>query len=136
MEAPATPAVPPAEDAPPRPGPRRSDCIAARDPYPSGSTAQSHSTPANNNYPRLLPPPIPNILTGPYVHSMLTRLTATLRGDHPHEVNLAFVALCHYNLMHLASEVEGQEVQQRLETMSGIQLVELACSAGLQTVSF
>ena len=142
-----TPAVLTGEDTPsPGPGlacgPRRSARLLRPpttprlDPPASAQSTlmappSSLSTPVNK-YPRLLPPPIPNILTAPYEHALLARVTAILRGDTgdvfnlPHEVNLAFVALCHYNLVHFCNDNDRREVQRRLESMSGSQLVALA----------
>ncbi|KAF8427580.1 hypothetical protein BGX38DRAFT_1235038 [Terfezia claveryi] len=71
------------------------------------------------------------LLTAPYPQVLLDRVTATLRAtadefDFPHEVNLSFIALCNNNLVHLATQDDVQQVHNRLESMSGEGLVELA----------
>lgn len=102
-----------------------------RPPHPTIPLTTSIST-YPYNYPPLLPPPIRNASTAPYDHVLLSRVTATLRGapadefDLPHEVTRAFIALCHYNLLHLAIADDAQQIQERLEHMPGNELVLVA----------
>ncbi|KAF8445119.1 hypothetical protein BGX38DRAFT_1143603 [Terfezia claveryi] len=83
------------------------------------------------NYPRLLPPPISDtVITASYPATLLSRLTAILRGtdvyEMPSEVNLSFIALCHYNLIHLVGQPEMGKVHARLEGTSTQELVHMS----------
>ena len=44
----------------------------------------------------------------------------------PREVNLSFIALCHYNLAYLVGQHEMGQVHARLEGTSGHDLVHMA----------
>ncbi|RPB24369.1 hypothetical protein L211DRAFT_868103 [Terfezia boudieri ATCC MYA-4762] len=108
-----------------------------RQPAPS-TNIHRHS---NNNYPRLLPPPVPNAnLCASYPLTLLSRITAVLRGtnefDIPSEVNLSFIALCNYNLVHLVGQDEMDKIHARLETTPRDEIVKLARTVQLGISDF
>ncbi|KAF8422181.1 hypothetical protein EV426DRAFT_575241 [Tirmania nivea] len=108
-----------------------------RQPAPSTNIHRN----SNNNYPRLLPPPVPNTsLSAPYPLTLLSRITTILRGtnefDIPSEVNLSFIALCNYNLVHLVGQDEMDKIHARLETTPRDEIVKLARTVQLGISDF
>lgn len=108
---------------------------SATDPWPALPQSFAFSHPPLFACPRA-PAPGPSVSS--YPQALLQTLTSSLRQGHlenpsivAHEVNLTFIALCHFNMLHLVPDEEREAIQASLATRSGCDLISLARSIQL-----